>query len=225
MPPITGEWEKALKPEFEKEYYINLYKKLLQEYKSHEIFPPKQDIFNAFHYAPLENIKVVILGPDPYHGEGQAHGLCFSVKKGIEAPPSLQNIYKELHDELGLYIPDNGYLEKWAKQGVFLLNTVLTVRAHSPQSHQGIGWETFTDSAIKVLNDQDRPMVFMLWGSSAIKKQSLLNNPKHLILTAPHPSPLSAYRGFFGCGHFKECNEFLKKNGLGEIDWQIENIG
>lgn len=223
MPPITGEWEKALSGEFSKEYYVNLYKRLLTEYRQFQVFPPKQDIFNAFHYAPLENIKVVILGQDPYHDIGQAHGLCFSVQKGIEAPPSLKNIYQELHDELGCYIPDNGYLEKWARQGVFLLNAVLTVRAHNPQSHQGIGWEQFTDAAIKILNEQDRPIVFMLWGKSAINKKDLLNNPKHLILTAPHPSPLSAYRGFFGCGHFKAANEFLKQNGLEEIDWQIEN--
>ena len=223
MPPIAGEWEKALSGEFSKEYYVNLYKRLLTEYRQFQVFPPKQDIFNAFHYAPLENIKVVILGQDPYHDVGQAHGLCFSVQKGIEAPPSLKNIYQELHDELGCYIPDNGYLEKWARQGVFLLNAVLTVRAHNPQSHQGIGWEQFTDAAIKILNEQDRPIVFMLWGRSAINKKDLLNNPKHLILTAPHPSPLSAYRGFFGCGHFKAANEFLKQNGLEEIDWQIEN--
>ncbi|MCR4648474.1 MAG: uracil-DNA glycosylase [Lachnospiraceae bacterium] len=223
MPPITGEWEKALKGEFDKEYYIELYRKLLSEYKEHTVYPPKQDIFNAFHYTPLENVKVVILGQDPYHDAGQAHGLCFSVRKGVGIPPSLENIYKELHDELGCCIPDNGYLEKWARQGVFLLNTVLTVRAHSPQSHQGIGWEKFTDAAIKVLNEQDRPIVFMLWGRSAIAKKAILDNPRHLILTAPHPSPLSAYRGFFGCNHFITANKFLKENGLAEIDWQIES--
>jgi len=224
MSAITGEWEKALKDEFNKDYYLDLYKKLLYEYGSHTVFPPKQDIFNAFHYAPLEKIKVVILGQDPYHDHGQAHGLCFSVQKGVDIPPSLKNIYEELHNELGLYIPDNGCLEKWAKQGVFLLNAVLTVRAHSPQSHKNIGWEKFTDAAIEVLNKQERPIVFMLWGSSAIAKKDLLNNPKHLILTAPHPSPLSAYRGFFGCDHFVKTNDFLRQNGLDEIDWQIENI-
>lgn len=224
MPPITGEWEKALKPEFEKEYYINLYKKLVEEYKTHTVYPCKSDIFNAFHMTPLENVKVVILGQDPYHGPGQAHGLCFSVRQGIDIPPSLENIYKELSNELGCFIPNNGYLNKWASQGVFMLNAVLTVRAHCPQSHQGIGWEKFTDSAIKILNEQDRPIVFMLWGSSAIKKQALLDNPKHLILTAPHPSPLSAYRGFFGCNHFVQANNFLKEHNLGEIDWQIDNI-
>ena len=224
MPPITGEWEKALKEEFSKEYYINLYKKLLDEYKNHTVFPPKQDLFNAYHFTPLENVKVVILGQDPYHDVGQAHGLCFSVQKGIEIPPSLKNIYEELNRELGCYIPDNGYLEKWARQGVFLLNAVLTVRAHSPQSHQGIGWEKFTDATIRILNEQNRPIVFMLWGKSAISKKEILNNPNHLILTAPHPSPLSAYRGFFDCGHFKKANDFLRENGLSEIDWQIENV-
>lgn len=224
MPPITGEWEKALHNEFNKDYYIKLYHTLVKEYQTREIFPPKQDIFNAFHAAKLEDVKVVILGQDPYHDVGQAHGLCFSVKKGVDIPPSLANIYKELNDELGCYIPNNGYLQKWASQGVFMLNAVLTVRAHSPQSHQGIGWENFTDAAIKVLNNQDRPIVFMLWGSSAIKKKELLDNPNHLILTAPHPSPLSAYRGFFGCGHFRTANEFLKAHNLPEIDWQIDNI-
>lgn len=224
MPPITGAWEEALRPEFEKEYYIDLYKKLVREYNTHTVFPPKSDIFNAFHYTPLEDVKVVILGQDPYHGPGQAHGLCFSVREGIQIPPSLENIYKELSDELGCFVPNNGYLEKWARQGVFMLNAVLTVRAHTPQSHQGMGWETFTDSAIRILNEQNRPIVFMLWGASAIKKQALLSNPKHLILTAPHPSPLSAYRGFFGCGHFAAANKFLKENNLTEIDWQIDNI-
>lgn len=224
MPPITGEWEAALKPEFNKDYYINLYKKLIEEYKEHQIFPPKQDIFNAYHFTPLDEVKVVIIGQDPYHDFNQAHGLCFSVKAGVNTPPSLVNIYKEISDDLGCYIPNNGYLEKWARQGVFLLNTVLTVRAHSPQSHKGIGWEQFTDATIKILNEQNRPIVFMLWGSSAIKKKELLNNPNHLYLTAPHPSPLSAYRGFFGCKHFSQANEFLRANNLAEIDWQIENI-
>lgn len=224
MPPIRGEWEKALSEEFKKDYYIALYKKLLTEYKEHTIFPPKQDIFNAYHYTPLEKVKVVIIGQDPYHDFGQAHGLCFSVQKGVDIPPSLANIYEELRNELGCYIPDNGYLCKWADQGVFLLNAVLTVRAHHAGSHQRIGWEEFTDATIRILNEQDRPIVFMLWGNFAISKKALLNNPKHLILTAPHPSPLSAYRGFFGCGHFKKANEFLTENGQGKIDWQIENV-
>lgn len=223
MPPISGEWGEALKGEYSKEYYRNLYAKLLNEYSKYKVFPPKQEIFNAFHYTPLEKVKVVILGQDPYHDDGQAHGLCFSVKEGVEIPPSLVNIYKEIHDDLGCDIPNNGCLYKWADQGVFMLNAVLTVRAHNPQSHQNIGWEHFTDKAIEILNEQDRPIVFMLWGRSAINKKELLNNPKHLVLTAPHPSPLSAYRGFFGCKHFSKANEFLRENGLDEIDWQIED--
>ena len=165
----------------------------------------------------------MILGQDPYHNDGQAHGLCFSVKRDVEIPPSLVNIYQELHDDLGCYIPDNGYLEKWARQGVLMLNTVLTVRAHQANSHRGIGWEKFTDAAIGILNEQDRPIVFLLWGRPAQMKKSMLTNPKHLILEAPHPSPLSAYRGFFGCRHFSKTNEFLIQNGLEPIDWQIEN--
>lgn len=224
MPPITGEWEKALKPEFDKDYYKKLYKSLVSEYGKYEIFPPKQEIFNAYHYAPLEKIKVVILGQDPYHDVGQAHGLCFSVRENVAIPPSLENIYKELHDDLGCYIPNNGYLNKWASQGVFLLNAVLTVRAHRAGSHKDIGWEQFTDATIRVLNEQDRPIVFLLWGNFAISKKELLDNPNHLVLTAPHPSPLSAYRGFFGCKHFSLANEFLKTHGETEIDWQIDNI-
>ncbi|MBR7076136.1 MAG: uracil-DNA glycosylase, partial [Lachnospiraceae bacterium] len=180
------------------------------------------DLFNAFHFTPLHEVKVVILGQDPYHNEGQAHGLCFSVQKGVEIPPSLLNIYKELQDDLNCTMPSSGYLKKWADQGVLLLNTVLTVRAHEANSHKGIGWEEFTDAAIRILNEQDRPIVFMLWGSNAREKKKMLNNPKHLILEAPHPSPLSAYRGFFGCRHFSKCNAFLIKNGLDPIDWQID---
>ena len=224
MGALTGEWEKALSGEFRKPYYGKLYKTVVEEYSSQVIYPASQDVFNAFDFTPLEQVKVVILGQDPYHGEGQAHGLCFSVKHGIEAPPSLVNIYKELKDDLGCYVPNNGYLEKWARQGVMLLNTVLTVRAHQANSHKGIGWETFTDAAISVLNQQDRPIVFLLWGRPAQMKKSLLNNPKHLILEAPHPSPLSAYRGFFGCKHFSTVNAFLQQHGMEPIDWQIENI-
>ena len=172
----------------------------------------------------IDHVKVVILGQDPYHNNGQAHGLSFSVKPGVDIPPSLVNIYKELHDDLGCYIPNNGYLVKWAKQGVLLLNTVLTVRAHQANSHRGIGWEEFTDAAIRVLNAQDRPLVFLLWGRPAQNKKPMLTNPKHLILEAPHPSPLSAYRGFFGCRHFSQANEFLQSHGIKPIDWQIENI-
>ena len=224
MPPISNDWLDALRPEFKKEYYKQLYLKVNEEYRTQKIFPASDDLFNAFHLTPLKDVKVVILGQDPYHNDGQAHGLCFSVKKGVEIPPSLVNIYKELQDDLGCYIPNNGYLEKWARQGVLLLNTVLTVRAHQANSHKGIGWEEFTDAAIRVLNEQDRPIVFMLWGSPARAKKAMLNNPRHLILEAPHPSPLSAYRGFFGCKHFSKCNSFLILNGIDPIDWQIENI-
>ena len=181
-------------------------------------------IFHAFEVTPLEDVKVVILGQDPYHGDGQAHGLCFSVQPQVAIPPSLENIYKELQDDLGCYIPNNGYLEKWAKQGVLLLNTVLTVRAHQANSHRGIGWEQFTDAAIKILNQQDRPIVFILWGRPAQQKKAMLNNPHHLILEAPHPSPLSAYRGFFGSKPFSQTNRFLEDHGVAPIDWQIENI-
>lgn len=195
-----------------------------EEYRTHQIFPPADDIFNAFALTPLHEVKVVILGQDPYHGEGQAHGLCFSVKPDVEIPPSLVNIYKELQDDCGCEIPNNGYLTKWAKQGVLLLNTVLTVRAHQANSHRGIGWEEFTDAAIRVLNEQDRPMVFILWGRPAQMKKSMLTNPNHLIIESPHPSPLSAYRGFFGSRPFSRTNKYLKEHGLKEIDWQIENI-
>lgn len=194
MAAINGDWLEALKDEFKKDYYKQLFEKVNEEYRTRLIFPPANDIFNAFHLTPLKDVKVVILGQDPYHGNNQAHGLCFSVKPEVEIPPSLVNIYKELHDDLGCTIPDHGYLVKWAKQGVLMLNTVLTVRAHQANSHRGIGWEEFTDAAIRVLNTQDRPIVFILWGRPAQMKKAMLNNPKHLILEAPHPSPLSSYR-------------------------------
>ena len=225
MGAIQNDWLAPLSPEFKKPYYAELYKKIKEEYSTRQIFPPADEIFTAFELTPLSEVKVVIIGQDPYHGDGQAHGLCFSVKPDIETPPSLVNIYKELNSDLGCDIPNNGYLTKWAKQGVLMLNTVLTVRAHQANSHRGIGWETFTDAAIRVLNEQDRPIVYLLWGKPAQMKKSMLNNPKHLILEAPHPSPLSAYRGFFGCRHFSRTNEFLKENGLEPIDWQIENLG
>ena len=218
-------WGEALKDEFEKPYFKQLYNFVMMEYqKETPIYPPKSDILNALRSTPLDKVKVVILGQDPYHNAGQAHGLSFSVNKGVAIPPSLLNIYKELRDDLGCYIPNNGYLKKWADQGVLLLNTVLTVRAHQANSHQGRGWEEFTDSIIRAVNEQDRPIVYLLWGRPAQMKKSMLHNPKHLILTAPHPSPLSAYRGFFGCKHFSQTNEFLRKNGVEPIDWQIENI-
>ena len=224
MGAIQNDWLTPLSPEFKKPYYAKLYKTIREEYSTRQIFPPADEIFTAFELTPLSEVKVVIIGQDPYHGDGQAHGLCFSVKPDIETPPSLVNIYKELSTDLGCYIPNNGYLTKWAKQGVLLLNTVLTVRAHQANSHRGIGWEEFTDAAIRILNEQDRPIVYLLWGKPAQMKKSMLNNPKHLILEAPHPSPLSAYRGFFGCQHFSQANAFLEKNGIAPIDWQIENV-
>lgn len=211
--------------EKEKEYFKRLAEFVNYEYKHYTVYPPKDSIFSALKACELENIKVVILGQDPYHNENQAHGMCFSVPTSQkEIPPSLINIYKELNSDLGCYIPNNGYLKKWADQGVLLLNTVLTVRAHNANSHAGRGWEVFTDKVIETLNKSDQPLVFLLWGKPAQSKIKLLNNPKHLILTAPHPSPLSSYRGFFGCKHFSKVNKYLEENKLTPIDWQIENI-
>jgi uracil-DNA glycosylase len=221
---ITNDWLPALKPEFAKPYYRDLYETVKREYETRAVYPPAKDIFNAFDFTPLSKVKVVIIGQDPYHEPGQATGLCFSVNPSVEIPPSLVNIYQELHDDLGCRIPNNGYLKKWADQGVLLLNTVLTVRAHQANSHRGIGWETFTDAAIKILNDVDRPIVFILWGRPAQQKETMLTNPRHLILKSAHPSPLSAYRGFFGSRPFSKTNEFLEKNGLTPIDWQIEDV-
>ena len=225
MAMIDNDWLPCIKQEFAKPYYKELYTFVKHEYDTRIIYPPAEDIFNAFHFTPLSKVKVMILGQDPYHNENQAHGLSFSVlptQKDI--PPSLVNIYQELHDDLGCYIPNNGYLKKWADQGVLLLNTVLTVRAHQANSHQGKGWEQFTDAVIEAVNAQDRPIVYLLWGRPAQSKIPMLTNSKHLILKAPHPSPLSAYRGFFGCRHFSQANAFLEKNGIAPIDWQIENI-
>ena len=224
MSMITNDWLEPLSSEFRKGYYSQLYNFVKDEYSKTVVYPPAEDIFNAFHFTPLKDVKVLLLGQDPYHNEHQAHGLSFSVQPGQDIPPSLVNIYKELHDDLGCYIPNNGYLKKWAGQGVLLLNTVLTVRAHQANSHQGHGWEQFTDAVIQAVNAQDRPIVYMLWGAPARRKKAMLTNPKHLILEAPHPSPLSAYRGFFGCKHFSKANEFLKASGVEPIDWQIENI-
>ncbi|MBE5928721.1 MAG: uracil-DNA glycosylase [Lachnospiraceae bacterium] len=222
MGAITNDWLEGLNQEFAKPYYASLYKTVKEEYSKNVIYPPADDIFNAFHFTPLSKVKVVILGQDPYHGPMQAHGLCFSVKEGVSVPPSLVNIYKELKSDLGCTIPTHGYLKKWADQGVLLLNTVLTVRSGAANSHKGIGWEQFTDAAINAVNAQDRPIVYMLWGRPARMKEAMLNNPKHLVLTAPHPSPLSAYNGFFGCKHFSKANEFLTEHGLEPIDWQID---
>ncbi len=224
MAAICNDWLKPLQAEFSKPYYKELYFKVKEEYRSGAVYPNPDDIFAAYELTELSKVKVVILGQDPYHEYGQAHGLCFSVKPEVEIPPSLVNIYQELQDDLGCEIPNNGYLEKWARQGVLLLNTVLTVRAHQANSHRGIGWERFTDATIQILNRQDRPIVYLLWGKPAQQKGSMLTHPKHLILTAPHPSPLSAYRGFFGCRHFSKTNHFLIENGLSPIDWQIENV-
>ncbi len=224
MAAISNDWLQYLKPEFGKPYYGRLYRSLKEEYGRSVIFPPSGDILNAFNLTPLSKVKVVILGQDPYHEPGQAHGLSFSVKPGIAIPPSLMNIYQELKDDLGCSVPNNGCLTKWAEQGVLLLNTILTVRAHQAFSHQGLGWEQFTDAAIKAVNAQDRPIVYFLWGRPAQAKSLMLNNPRHLILKAPHPSPLSAYRGFFGSRPFSQANHFLKENGVEPIDWQIENI-
>ena len=224
MAMISNDWLPALEPEFHKPYYRELFQFVKAEYETKQIFPPAEDLFNAFHLTPLSRVKVVILGQDPYHDVGQAHGLCFSVKPGIRPPRSLENIYKELHDDLGCRIPNNGCLVKWAQQGVLLLNTVLTVQAHQAFSHRGKGWEEFTDAAIKVLNEQDRPIVFLLWGRPAQMKKELLNNPKHLIIESAHPSPLSASRGFFGSRPFSRTNRFLIEKGIQPIDWQIDDI-
>lgn len=224
MGAISNDWLTPLAGEFKKTYYKELYEKVKQEYQTQIVYPDANDIFNAFDFSPLSKVKVVILGQDPYHGPGQAHGLCFSVKPEVDIPPSLVNIYQELKADLGCPIPNNGYLKKWADQGVMLLNTVLTVQAHQANSHKGMGWERFTDAAINILNEQDHPIVFILWGRPAQNKKPMLTNPKHLILEAPHPSPLSAYRGFFGSKPFSKTNDFLKEHGLEPIDWQIENI-
>ena len=221
---IENEWLEYLKPEFSKPYYRELYNFVKEEYSTREIFPPSDKIFSALEHTSVKDVKVVIIGQDPYHEPGQAHGMSFSVLPGVKTPPSLQNMYKELNSELGCYIPNNGYLVKWADQGVLLLNAVLTVRSGAANSHKGKGWEQFTDAVIRAVNAQDRPVVYLLWGSNARTKKTLINNPKHLVLETVHPSPLSAYNGFFGCGHFKKANDFLTANGLTPIDWQIENI-
>ncbi|MDO4789315.1 MAG: uracil-DNA glycosylase [Johnsonella sp.] len=221
---IEGDWLEAVGAEFKKPYYKELYEFIKKEYASYRIYPPAEDIFNALKLTPLKTVKAVILGQDPYHNVNQAHGLSFSVLPGQDIPPSLQNIYKELHEDLGLYIPDNGYLVKWAKQGVLLLNTILTVRAHQALSHQRKGWENLTDAIIEAVNEKTDSVVFMLWGKPAQAKEAMLDREKHLILKSPHPSPLSAHRGFFGCRHFSKANEFLRSRGKEEIDWQIENL-
>lgn len=219
-PKIEESWLKVLKPEFESQYFADLKQFLVTEYSQHQCFPKGSDIFSAFWHTPFDKVKVVILGQDPYHNVGQAHGLCFSVPQGIACPPSLINIFKEINSDLGLNIPLTcGTLTGWADQGVFLLNTTLTVRAHFAASHFGHGWEQFTDSVIRHLSEQRSGIVFLLWGNPAISKSKLIDTTKHYILTAPHPSPLSAYRGFFGCRHFSKTNEILVAQGKSPIDW------
>lgn len=224
MVNIGNDWDELLAADFRSEYYLKLRQFLKYEYSHFKIHPDMYDIFNALKWTSYKDTKVVIFGQDPYHGENQAHGLAFSVQKGVQIPPSLLNIYKELQNELGLYIPNNGYLEKWARQGVLLLNSALTVRDASANSHRNKGWEQFTGRVTELLNKRADPVIFLLWGSNAKEKAALVTNPQHRILTSVHPSPLSANRGFFGCGHFKTANEILQSLGKTPIDWQIENI-
>lgn len=224
MVNIGNDWDELLKDEFEKEYYKKLREFLKDEYQNNIVYPHMDEIFSAFKYTSYSNTKVVILGQDPYHGKDQAHGLSFSVRKHIKIPPSLKNIYKELQDDLGCYIPNNGDLSKWAKQGVLLLNTSLTVRAAEANSHRNKGWEKLTDKVIELLNQKTEPVVFVLWGSNAISKEKLIDTEKHFVIKSVHPSPLSANRGFFGSKPFSKTNEILKSIGQGEIDWQIENV-
>ncbi len=224
MVNIGNDWDEVLGGEFEKEYYKRLRAFLRAEYSAHIVYPDMYDIFNALKWTSYSGTKVVILGQDPYHEPNQAHGLAFSVQPGVKIPPSLLNMYKELHDELGCYIPDNGYLEKWARQGVLLLNSALTVRAGQANSHRNKGWEIFTNTVVEKLNEREDPVIFLLWGANAREKQAVITGVQHKILTAPHPSPLSASRGFFGCGHFKTANRLLESMGKTPIDWQIENI-
>lgn len=218
---INKSWDDFLQNEFRQDYFKELSAFLKKEYAEKTIYPPKQEVFAAFYYTDLDKVKVVILGQDPYHEPNQACGLCFAIKPGNPLPKSLQNIYREIHDDLGIQMSNSGYLVNWAKQGVLLLNTVMTVERGKANSHKDHGWEQFTDNVIRKLNDQDQPIVFLLWGRNAMNKMPLLNNPKHLVLTAAHPSPLSAYNGFFGCRHFSRANEFLVKNGLKPIDWKM----
>jgi len=221
---VISSFREVLDKEKEKEYFKELTKFIDNEYATKKIFPERQNVMNSMKYTPYKKVKVVIVGQDPYHGEGEAHGLCFSVNPGIKVPPSLQNIYKELKRDLGLNIPNNGYLLKWAKEGVLMLNSVLTVVKDTPGSHRKKGWEIFTDEVIKAVNEKDTPVVFLLWGAYAKEKKALITNPIHLVLESSHPSPFSVRNGFDGCSHFSKTNEFLKSKGLGPIDWQIDNI-
>lgn len=222
MGAIEGKWAEALAPEFKKPYYRALYEKVREAYRTTVVYPPADELFTAFHLTPLDKVKVVILGQDPYHEPGEAHGLCFSVKAGVKIPPSLVNIYTELHDDLGLPVPESGDLTPWAEQGVLLLNSLLTVQAHRAFSHKAFGWETFTDAAIQAIDRENRPIVFILWGNAALAKKQFITNPDRLVIESPHPSPLSAYRGFFGSKPFSRANEFLVSRGETPIDWRIE---
>ena len=221
MVKLGNDWDIILADEWEKPYYKKLRVFLKEEYSTRTIYPDMLDIFNALKYTSFEDTKVVIIGQDPYHGEGQAHGLCFSVKKGVVPPPSLKNIYKELHSDIGFEIPNHGELISWAKQGVLMLNNVLTVREGMPNSHKGMGWEAFTDRVISELNKKETPVVFLLWGANAQKKAEIITNPLHHKLISVHPSPLSASRGFLGCKHFSKTNEILEKNSINPIKWEI----
>lgn len=223
MVHIGNDWDEILEDEFKSDYYLSLREFLKAEYSTARVYPPMGDLFNALRYTSRKDTKVVILGQDPYHGAGQAHGLCFSVKNGVPHPPSLKNIFKELYDEYGIPAPVSGELVGWAKQGVLLLNATLSVRESKPLSHKGRGWETLTDAIIKKVNEKKEPAVFLLWGSNARAKKALITNPLHLVLECAHPSPLSAFAGFFGCGHFKKANEFLVEKGLAPIDWSKIN--
>lgn len=224
MVKLGNDWDELLKEEFEKEYYLNLRSFLINEYKTKKIYPNSHNIFEALKHTSYKDTKVLILGQDPYHGENQAHGLAFSVQPNVQTPPSLLNMYKELKSDLECFIPNNGYLIPWADQGVLLLNTALTVIAHEANSHKNIGWDIFTDRVIELLNDREEPVIFVLWGANARKKKELIYNNRHYILEAPHPSPLSASRGFFGCRHFSKINEILINLDRKPIDWQIQNI-
>lgn len=222
MVNIGNEWDELLKDEFEKEYYLKLREFLKKEYFTYQIYPNMYDIFNALKFTSYSDVKAVIIGQDPYHGPGQAHGLCFSVQKGVAIPPSLQNMYKELYSDLGIPPANHGYLKKWADNGVLMMNAVLTVRGGQANSHRNMGWEIFTDKVIELLNNREQPIVFILWGNNAKQKMKLVTNPKHLILQAAHPSPLSAFNGFFGCKHFSKTNDFLISQGMAPIDWKID---
>ncbi|WP_196594349.1 uracil-DNA glycosylase [Pectinatus sottacetonis] len=224
MEIFKNDWAQYLNAELKEDYYLKLREFLKEEYKNRIIYPSMYDIFNALHYTSYHECKVVILGQDPYHGPGQAHGLSFSVKPGVKSPPSLINIFKELHDDLGCRVPNNGCLKAWAQQGVLLLNTVLTVRERQANSHKGLGWERFTDKVISLLNEREKPVAFILWGAPARRKKAMITNPWHFIVESAHPSPLSAFNGFFGSRPFSKVNNFLINNGQKAINWQIPDI-